>query len=293
MKILLTGKNGQIGGELNSRVGDLGNLVSVNREQMDLSRPESIEPAILDIQPDIIINAAAYTAVDKSEEETDLAMTVNAIAPGILAKAAKKVGAGLIHYSTDYVFDGCSETPYKEDDITNPLSVYGKSKLAGEKAVVESGIPYLILRTAWVYSLHGKNFLNTVKRLAEEKDLLRIVDDQIGAPTWARSIAVGTYKILQQCLKRNWPKTLDPSLSGIFHLTCQGKTNWHDFAREILNLSGAAQKTKLVAIPSSEFPTPAVRPQYSLLSNEKVRKVFAVELPDWEDALEDCMRQEN
>ena len=159
MKILLTGKTGQIGEELNNIVGDLGNLITVDKEQLDLSKPNSIEPVILDIKPDIIINAAAYTAVDKAEEEPDLAMTVNALAPGLLAKAARKVGAGLIHYSTDYVFDGCSEIPYKEEDPPNPLNVYGKTKLAGEKAVAEVGIPFLIIRTSWVYSLHGKNFL--------------------------------------------------------------------------------------------------------------------------------------
>ncbi len=289
MKILLTGKTGQIGGELNNLVGNLGTLVTVDREHLDLSKPNSIEPAILEIQPDIIINAAAYTAVDKAEEEADLAMTVNSVAPGMLAKAAKKVGAGLIHYSTDYVFDGRSKTPYKEEDPTNPLSVYGKSKLAGEKAVAEAEIPYLILRTAWVYSLHGKNFLKTIKRLAEEKDTLRIVDDQIGAPTWARSIAEGTHKILQQCLNQNWPKTANPSSSGIFHLTCKGKTSWHGFAKKIINLSNTSKNTKLLAIPTSEFSTPAARPPYSLLSNEKMQNVFAVDMPHWKDALKDCM----
>lgn len=289
MKILLTGKTGQIGGELNNLLGNLGTLVTVGRDQLDLSKPDSIEPAILDLQPDIIINAAAYTAVDKAEEEPDLAMTVNALAPGVLAKAAKNVGAGLIHYSTDYVFDGGSKTPYREEDPTHPLSVYGKSKLAGEKAVAETGIPYLILRTAWVYSLHGKNFLKTIIRLAEENDTLRIVDDQIGAPTSAHSIALGTYNILKLCLNKNWLEMEDSYLSGVFHLTCQGQTSWYGFAREILNLSRKAQNTKLMAIPTSDYPTPAARPPYSLLSNEKVKKVFAVEMPHWEDALKDCM----
>ena len=289
MKILLTGKTGQIGEELNNIIGDLGNLITVDKEQLDLSKPNSIEPVILDIKPDIIINPAAYTAVDKAEEEPDLAMTVNAIAPGLLAKAARKVGAGLIHYSTDYVFDGCSEIPYKEEDPPNPLNVYGKTKLAGEKAIAEVGVPFLIIRTSWVYSLHGKNFLRTIKKLAEEKDIIQVVDDQIGAPTWARSVALKTHQILKQCLNKKWLETKDPSLSGIFHLTCQGKTSWHGFARKVLNISNASQNIKLIAIPTSDYPTPATRPSNSLLNNEKIKKVFGLDMPNWEDALKDCM----
>ena len=289
MKILLTGKTGQIGEELNNIVGDLGNLITVDKEQLDLSKPNSIEPVILDIKPDIIINPAAYTAVDKAEEEPDLAMTVNAIAPGLLAKAAKKVGAGLIHYSTDYVFDGCSEIPYKEEDPTNPLNVYGKTKLAGEKAIAEVGVPFLIIRTSWVYSLHGKNFLKTIKKLAEEKDTIQVIDDQIGAPTWARSIALKTHQILKQCLNKKWLETKDSNLSGIFHMTSQGETSWHGFAREVLNMSNTSQNIKLIAIPTSDYPAPAVRPPNSLLNNEKIQKVFGIDMPHWEDALKDCM----
>ena len=289
MKILLTGKTGQIGKELNNIVGDLGNLITVDKEQLDLSKPNSIEPVILDIKPDIIINPAAYTAVDKAEEEPELAMTINAIAPGLLAKAAKKVGAGLIHYSTDYVFDGYSGIPYKEEDPPNPLNVYGQTKLAGEKTVAKAGIPFLIIRTGWVYSLHGKSFLRTIKKLAEEKDIIQVVDDQIGAPTWARSVALKTHQILKQCLNKKWLETKDPSLSGIFHLTCQGKTSWHGFAREVLNISNTSQNIKLIAIPTSDYPTPATRPSNSLLNNEKIQKVFGLGMPHWEDALKDCM----
>jgi dTDP-4-dehydrorhamnose reductase len=285
MKILLTGKTGQVGGELNNILKDIGELISVGREQLDLSKISSIEPAVLDIQPDIIINAAAYTAVDKAEEEPDLAMTLNGIAPGVLAGAAKKVGASLIHYSTDYVFDGRSNTPYREEDATCPLSIYGESKLAGEKNIAEAGVPYLILRTSWVYSLQGKSFLRTIKKLATEKDTLRIVDDQIGAPTWARSIAQATHKIIEKCLRDR----AELSLSGIFHLTCRGQSNWYDFAKEILDLSDASQNTQLLPIPTSEYPTPAVRPLYSLLSNDKLKKAFAFEMPHWHDALKDCI----
>lgn len=285
MKILLTGKTGQVGGELNNILKDMGELVSIGREQLDLSKIDSIEPAVLDIQPDIIINAAAYTAVDKAEEEPELAMTVNGVAPGVLAEAAKKVGASLIHYSTDYVFDGRSDTPYREEDTTCPLSIYGKSKLVGEKTIAEAGIPYLIFRTSWVYSLQGKSFLRTIKKLAAEKDTLRIVDDQIGTPTWAGSIALATRKILEQCARNK----SEPSLSGIFHLTCQGQSSWYGFAKEILDLSGASQNTQLLPIPTSDYPTPAVRPPYSLLSNGKFKKVFAFEMPHWHDALKDCI----
>ena len=285
MKILLTGITGQVGGELINILKDMGELVSVDRGQLDLSKIDTIEPAVLDIQPDIIINAAAYTAVDKAEEEPNLAMTVNGVAPGVLAKAAKKAGASLIHYSTDYVFDGRSETPYREEDATCPLSIYGKSKLAGEEAVAEAGIPYLIFRTSWVYSLQGKSFLRTIKKLATERDTLRIVDDQIGAPTWACSIALATRKIMEQCLRDR----AELSLSGIFHLTCQGQSSWHGFAKEILSLSDASQNTKLLPIPTSDYPTPAVRPIYSLLSNDKSEKAFAFKMPHWHDALKDCI----
>ncbi len=285
MKILLIGKTGQVGGELNNILKDMGEVVSVERKQLDLSKIDSIEPTVLDIQPDIIINAAAYTAVDKAEEEPDLAMTVNGVAPGVLAEAAKKVGARLIHYSTDYVFDGRSNTPYREEDTTCPLSIYGESKLAGEKSIAEAGAPYLIFRTSWVYSLQGKSFLRTIKKLAAEKDTLRIVDDQIGAPTWAGSIALATRKILEQCVRDN----SEPSLSGVFHLTCQGQSSWHGFAKEILDLSGTSQDTQLLPIPTSDYPTPAARPLYSVLSNDKLEKAFAFKMPHWHDALKDCL----
>ncbi|MEK9628141.1 MAG: dTDP-4-dehydrorhamnose reductase [Nitrospinota bacterium] len=288
MKILLTGKTGQIGGELKNLVSDLGTLVTVDRNELDLSNPESIESKILEIKPNLIINTAAYTAVDKAEEEPDLAMMINGKTPGLMANAAKKVGAGLIHYSTDYVFDGHSKTPYREEDPTNPLSVYGKTKLAGEKAITEAGIPFLILRTSWIYSLQGKNFLLSMLRLAE-RDTLRIVDDQIGAPTWSRSVAQQTKKIIQQCLKENWLESKNSELSGIYHLTCQGETSWYGFARQIFNSSETTKNIQLIPIPTSEYPTPATRPSYSRLSNEKVKKVFSVEMPSWEAALKDCI----
>jgi dTDP-4-dehydrorhamnose reductase len=289
MKILLTGKTGQVGKELNNILKDTEELVSVGREQLDLSKIDSIEPTILDIKPDIIINAAAYTSVDKAEEEPDLAMTINGVAPGVLAEAAKKVGASLIHYSTDYVFDGRSNTPYREEDATCPLNIYGESKLAGEKSIAKAGVPYLIFRTSWVYSLQGKSFLQTIKKLAAQKDTLRIVDDQIGAPTWAGSIARATHKILEQCVRDK----SEPSLSEVFHLTCKGQSSWYGFAKEVLDLSGASQDTQVLPIPTSDYPSPAVRPTYSLLSNDKLKKVFAFEMPHWNDALKDCMHSKS
>jgi len=288
MKILLIGKNGQVGSELNKLLQSFGTLIAFGREQLDFSNLNSIEPSILDIRPDIIINAAAYTAVDKAEAEPELVMTINAVAPGILAKVAKKVGAGLIHYSTDYVFDGHSDIAYKEESPTFPINVYGKSKLAGEKAIREVRIPYLIFRTSWVYSLDGKSFLKTIKKMAEEKDTLRIVDDQIGSPTWARSIALATHQILEQCLQKNWLKENLQTHSGIFHLSCRGKTSWHGFAKEFLSLSGI-EKTKLTPISTSEYHTPAIRPLNSFLCNDKVQNTFNIELPDWKSALKDCL----
>ena len=169
------------------------------------------------------------------------------------------------------------------------MNVYGKTKLAGEKSVAEAGVPFLIIRTGWVYSLHGKNFLRTIKKLAEEKDIIQVVDDQIGAPTWARSVALKTHQILKQCLNKKWLETKDSNLSGIFHVTSQGKTSWHGFAREVLNISNASQNIKLIAIPTSDYPTPATRPSNSLLNNEKIQKVFCLDMPHWEDALKDCM----
>jgi len=288
MKILLIGKNGQVGLELNKLLGRLGILIALTREELDFAKPNSIKPIILDIRPDIIINAAAYTAVDKAEEEPELAMTINGVAPGILAKTAKIVGAGLIHYSTDYVFDGHSNVAYREENPTCPLSVYGKSKLAGEKAIGEVQIPYLIFRTGWIYSLHGKSFLKTIKTMAERKDKLTIVNDQIGSPTWARSIALATHQILEQCLQKNWLKKNNPSLSGVFHLTCQGKTSWHGFAKEILSLSGM-ESTVLIPISTSDYPTTAIRPLFSLLCNEKIKNTFNTQLPHWQEALKNCL----
>lgn len=289
MRILLTGKSGQVGWELNRSLSKLGTVFAMSRDHMDLSKPETLGSVIKNIHPDIIINAAAYTAVDKAESEPELAMTVNGIAPGVIAEEARKTGAGMIHYSTDYVFDGKATSPYVEEDPTCPLNVYGKSKLAGEKAVTKAGIPHFILRTGWVYSLRGSNFLLTMKKLAQTRKQIKVVDDQTGGPTWARTIAEGTAGILRQSLKEGATKSPIFSHSGIFHMSCGGETNWFDFANKILELSSLSKDTEVIPIPTIEYPTPAARPRYSPLSNRKLKQVFHHEMPQWQDALRECL----
>ena len=289
MKILLTGKNGQVGWDLNRSLAKLGTVFAMGRDQMDLSKPETLGQVIQEIRPDIIVNAAAYTAVDKAESEPELAMTVNGIAPGVLAEEAQKIGAGMIHYSTDYVFDGKATLPYKEENPTFPLSVYGKSKLAGEKAVGQAGIDHIIIRTGWVYSLRGSNFLLTMQKLAQNRKQIKVVDDQAGGPTWSRSIAEGTAHILKQNLKGDATTSKEFSHSGTFNMSCGGETNWFGFANKILELSGLSKSVELIPIPTIEYPTPAVRPQYSLLSNSKLKQAFDYEMPQWQEALQECL----
>ncbi len=278
-----------MGWELNRSLAKFGTVFAMGRDQMDLAKPETLGPVIQEIRPAIIINAAAYTAVDKAESEPELAMTVNGIAPGVIAKEAQKIGAGMIHYSTDYVFDGKTTSPYKEEDPTCPLSVYGKSKLAGEKAVMQAGIAHIILRTGWVYSLRGSNFLLTMQKLARTKNQIKVVDDQIGGPTWARAIAEGTMHILKQNLSGGATKSPTFLHPGVFNMSCGGETNWFGFANKILELSGLSKSVELIPIPTIEYPTPAVRPQYSLLSNSKLKQAFDYEMPPWQEALQECL----
>jgi dTDP-4-dehydrorhamnose reductase len=280
-KILLTGKNGQVGWELQRTLAPLGEVVAVDRQTLDLADPDSIRAVIREIKPHLIVNPAAYTAVDKAESEPELAQAVNGIAPGVMAEEAKRLGAALIHYSTDYVFDGAKDGAYVEEDRTNPLNVYGKTKLAGEEAVRASGAAHLILRTSWVYGARGKNFLLTMLRLAKEREELKIVDDQIGAPTWSRLIAETTAQILAQRIGQ-WPE-----LTGLYHFTAGGKTSWHGFASTIVELGGLS--AKLIPIPSTEYPLPAPRPKNSLLSNEKLAATFGLVMPEWEESLRLCM----
>jgi dTDP-4-dehydrorhamnose reductase len=288
-KILLTGVNGQVGHALKHALLGSPSLsdafVALDRTQLDLSRPDEVRRVIQLIQPDLIINPAAYTAVDKAETESELAYAINATAPQILAEEAEKVGAKLIQFSTDYVYNGKKSVPYLEDDATEPLSVYGKSKLAGEDAIRSVGLPHLIFRTSWVYGAYGKNFLKTILRLAGERDELRIVADQLGAPTSSYSIAEATLEAFAQ-----W----NGEVSGTYHLVNTGQTSWHGFATAIVEEYSRLQLSKawpplkvkeIQAITTSEFPTPAVRPANSRLDTSKLMQDFSVQLPDWHDAL--------
>ena len=289
LKILLTGAGGQVGWELQRTLAPLGDVVAVDHQQMDLADPQQIRGYVRACKPSLIVNPAAYTAVDKAEQEPQLAYAINAIAPQVLAEEAKRLGCGIIHYSTDYVYDGSKGSPYIETDATNPLNVYGASKLAGDLAVAESGADYLVLRTSWVYGARGANFLRTILRLAAEREELKIVADQMGAPTWSRMIAEATAAIVAQCYAAK--QTGLASVKGVYHLTNAGQTSWHGFTEAILALTAelaSSQGRKLqrvLPIPSSEYPLPAKRTQYSVLSNDKLAAAFGIVLPDWQTSL--------
>jgi dTDP-4-dehydrorhamnose reductase len=285
MRILLTGVSGQVGWELRRTLAPLGEVIAADRSCLDLADTASIRRSVAAIAPDLIVNPAAYTAVDKAESESGLAHAINAAAPGELAAC----GIPLVHFSTDYVFDGKKPGAYTEADTPNPLGVYGASKLAGEEAVARAAIPHLILRTSWVYGLRGRNFLLTMQKLARERDSLAVVDDQFGAPTWSRLIAEATALVVARWLDR---RDLTAS-SGVYHLTCGGRTSWHDFTAAILAHLAAseAKLARLTAIPSSGYPTPAARPANSQLDCGKLADTFGVRLPAWEQALALCLEQ--
>jgi dTDP-4-dehydrorhamnose reductase len=299
--ILLIGNNGQVGRELNRMLPQLGEVKSLGREQLDLSNTEEIRHAIRTFRPRLIVNAAAYTAVDKAESEQDLARAVNAIAPAVMAEEAKTLGALLVHYSTDYVFDGTKTAPYIEEDPTNPKNIYGTTKLEGEVAIQNSGAAHLIFRTAWVYGTEGKNFLLTILRLATQREELKIVCDQTGAPTTSGEIARGTTEILSQIFAQGDDFLRGLDASGLFHMTAGGVTTWFGFTQAILEharkidagtpwfaaATGGRPLTvrSVVPIPAVEYPTPARRPGYSVLSNAKLDRVFSVRLPDWQTQL--------
>src|SRR5712664_3510072 len=240
--ILLTGKNGQIGAELLQFLPQLGEVVALDREQLDLSKPDDIRRATREIRPQLIVNAAAYTAVDLAETDETTARAVNGEAPGVMAKEAKKIGAAMVHYSTDYVFDGSKKTPYDETDSANPINVYGKTKFAGEQAIRSSCVPHLIFRTAWVYATRGRNFLLTILRLATEREELRIVSDQVGAPVCASDLAAATSKILAGMCERNNGRFVFSGAGGTYHMSAAGQTTWYDFAKTILEKAGAASR---------------------------------------------------
>jgi len=282
-RILLTGRNGQLGWELQRTLAPLGEVIAMDRKKLDLVDADAIRKAIRAVRPDVIVNAAGYTAVDQAETETDLAMRVNGQAPGVMGEEAGKLGAQLVHYSTDYVFDGSKDGPYTEEDAPAPLNAYGRSKLAGEQAIRASGCRHLIFRVGWIYGLHGKNFLRTILRLAEQRQELRIVDDQFGAPTWSRLIAEAT----ALALARQRPP------EGLHHLASSGHTSWHGFTEAILALSRnlRTREPVLTAIPTRDYPLPALRPQNSRLACDRLARDASIQLPDWHDALGLCLDQ--
>ncbi len=299
--ILLIGKNGQVGSDLARLLPRLCKVVALDRTQLDISKPDDVRRAIRDFRPRLIINAAAYTAVDKAESDEAMAGAINADFPALLAEEARRIGAAVVHYSTDYIFDGLKNAPYDEIDPPNPISVYGKTKLAGEQAIRDSGVPHLIFRTAWVYSTRGRNFLLTVLRLASQREELRIVRDQVGAPTWSHEIAHATTAVLEQLAKTDPVSFSLERVSGTYHMTASDHTTWYGFAQAILEeVSQAPARPswltpvtdgrpivarRIVPITTAEYPTPARRPAYSVLSNVLLGQTFGVHLRGWRDQL--------
>ncbi|MBN3845269.1 dTDP-4-dehydrorhamnose reductase [Paraburkholderia sp. Ac-20342] len=287
--ILVTGVNGQVGYELARTLQGLGKVVAVDRSRLDLSNLDQIRAVVREVRPALIVNPAAYTAVDKAEQEADLAMRINGEAPGVLAEEAKKLGAALIHYSTDYVFDGTKQGAYVEDDPTDPQNAYGRTKLAGEQAIAATGVDHLVLRTSWVYGTRGKNFLLTMLRLGAERPELKVVADQFGAPTWCNTIATLTAHLCAQAFAAEHGATWWHERSGIYHLCAGDSTSWHGFASAIFELAGLPNRPNTLPIPAADYPTPAQRPANSRMSNEKLARVFGLAAPHWRDALRLCL----
>ncbi|MCQ4319460.1 dTDP-4-dehydrorhamnose reductase [Stutzerimonas stutzeri] len=285
MKILVTGSTGQLSRELQLALAGEGKVLALGHKLLDLAEPAQIRRQVRLLRPDLIINAAAYTAVDPAQDDRERAFAVNAIGPGVLAEEAAALGVPLIHYSTDYVFDGRKTGPYSEEDVPAPLSVYGASKLAGEQAIQAVGGDHLILRTSWIYSLHGRNFLLTMQRLLQERDSLSVVDDEIGAPTWAGTIAAVTAEMVR---KR---RSGGGGPSGLYHLTSRGETSWYGFACQIAQhlQSQGLLRARIEPILSADYPTAAQRPLNSRLSCARLQRDWQITLPDWETALQQCL----
>lgn len=290
MKILLLGKNGQVGWELQRSLAPLGEVVALDFDSpgphsADFSKPESLAATVQAVAPDVIVNAAAHTAVDKAESEPDLARAINATSPAVLAREAVARGAWLVHYSTDYVFDGSGSTPRSEDAPTGPLNVYGRTKLEGEEAIRASGCRHLLLRTSWVYGARGGNFARTMLKLAQEREALKVIDDQIGAPTGADLLADLTAHMIRAACT-------DASLSGTYHAVAGGETSWHGYASHVIAYARSAglplkvRESAIEAVPTTAFPTPARRPLNSRLSTDKLRERFGLALPDWRPGVE-------
>ena len=288
MKILLLGPNGQVGWELQRSLAPLGEVLALDRHSTeacgDLSQPEALVQTVLNFQPQVIVNAAAHTAVDKAESEPDLARLLNATAPGALAQAAQAVGAWLVHYSTDYVFNGQGQRPWLEDDATEPLSVYGQTKLEGERLIAASGCKHVIFRTSWVYASRGGNFAKTMLRLAQERERLTVIDDQFGAPTGADLIA----DVSAHAIRQVTASDTDATRSGIYHLVAAGQTSWHGYAQHVIETARRLAPEKnwqvqdIAPVPSSAFVTPARRPHNSRLDTHKLQTTWGLQLPDWQ-----------
>lgn len=287
-KFLVTGSNGQVGFELRRSLAPLGEVIALDRAACDLTQPDTLRQLVREYRPDVIVNPAAYTAVDKAESDVDTAFAVNGTAVGVLAEEARALGSLLVHYSTDYVFDGTKAAPYVETDATNPQSVYGKSKLAGEQAIAASGATALVLRTCWVAGAHGGNFAKTILKLGRERDGLRVIADQFGAPTTAALIA----DVTAQIIARSW-LAADHSVfpGGTYHLAADGETTWHGYATELLRYAAArgvalnVAPDAIAAIPATEYPLPAPRPANSCLDTSKLRETFGIHLPDWRQGI--------
>ena len=286
--ILLFGANGQLGTKLNTLLATKGTVHAIGHAELDLRDQARLRALILETSPALIVNAAAYTAVDAAESDAENAHLVNAQAPRVMAEAARERNALFVHYSTDYVFAGTAHTPYTEASPVSPLGVYGASKLAGEQAVAGSGAAHLILRTAWLYSNRGKNFLNTMLRLAAERDELRVVNDQTGCPTYADLVAAASVQMLDAMFVSG---TLRTERCGLYHIACQGETTWWGFAQRIIELAGFAERVRVLPITTADYPTPAKRPTYSVLSSDKLERVFGIRLPDWQDGLKRCLAE--
>jgi dTDP-4-dehydrorhamnose reductase len=290
MKIVLIGKNGQLGWEFQRILPALGNLVSLGREDLDVSDQHAVQKTLMELQPDLIINASAYTEVDLAETQIELANKINALAPGVMAEVARKINSVFIHYSTDYVFDGKASQPYTEKDATHPLNNYGNSKLWGESAIAQAGDAYLILRTSWVYSLRGNSFVNKVLEWSRKNKTLKIVNDQFGSPTWARMLAEITCKAIAE----NTTDLLNRMRErhGIYHLTGHGYTSRYEWAKRIVVLDPKPTEQlvqNLEPVSSLEFPTPAVRPLFSALNCEKFTATFGLYPPDWAESLQQAL----
>lgn len=292
--LLVTGSNGQVGFELRRSLAPLGRVVAVDRHRCDVTRPYALRDLMREVRPDVVVNAAAYTAVDKAETDADMAFAVNGVAPGVLAEEARKRGSLMVHYSTDYVYDGLKSGRYVETDPVNPQSVYGRSKFAGEQAIADSGATAIVLRTCWVAGVHGGNFAKTMLRLAQERDTLRVIADQFGAPTTASLIA----DVTAQIIARHWLHGRREAFpAGVYHLAASGETSWHGYASKVLAIAAAkgvalkADPAAIEPIPASAYPLPAPRPSNSRLDTSRLQDAFDIHLPDWQQGIEHLLDQ--